>query len=333
MKYENFTEEIKSNLTEIVTEGLGDGTVVIRNVLKNNGVRMKAVSIIRKNERATPSIYLGQYYSEYQNGRSVENICREIFDIYTDSMKIFQERINIEQLSDFEVVQDKIFYRLINYDMNRSLLEDIPHFKFLDLAIVFFLCLDSDEDGITSVLIHHYNIEAWNKSAEEIRECALKNTWKKYPVWVRNMEEVVSDMIFKDIKTTLDEQDLGIVEEEGFYGNYSISDVQQVIREEVRELKAEKNMDMYVLSNEHRLNGAACITYPGVLRDFAKQHNSDICIVPSSIHEVILIVGTDWNLEWLNKMVEQVNREDLDPVDILSDHIYIYKREEDKIIY
>ncbi len=333
MKYESFTEEVQKNLTTIVTEKIGEGTVVIRNVLKNNGVRMKAVSILRKNENATPSIYLKQYYNEFKKGRSVESICNEIFQIYEESLKAFRENISLEQLSDFETVQDKIFYRLINYEMNRSLLADVPHYRFLDLAIVFFICLDSQDDGVTSVLIHHFNVDAWGKTAEEIRECALKNTWKKYPVWIRNMEDVISDMILKDIKATYEDQEEGMVEEDSFYGNYDISQVEQVIKEEVKELKAEKNMEMYVMSNSHRLNGAACITYPGALKQFAEEHQSDLCIIPSSIHEVILVLGTDWDMEWLDRMIRQVNKEDLDPVEILSDHVYIYRRDLEKIVY
>ncbi|MCR5738020.1 MAG: DUF5688 family protein [Eubacterium sp.] len=333
MKYEYFTEDLKEKLSVFVKEHLDDGTVVIRNVMKNNGVRMKAVSIIRKEEKATPSIYLGQYYQEYRNGRSMDSICKEIFGIYLESMETFRKRINIEQLGDFETVKDKIYYRLINYEMNRTMLDDVPHFCFLDLAIVFYLCLDCDEEGITSVLIHNFNLETWEKTPEEIREFALKNTWEKYPVWIRDIEEVVSEMIMRDLRSTIHRDNPGVVEEESFYGNYNVSDVKRVIQEEVRDLKAEKDMKMYVMSNQIRLNGAACITYPGVLRDFAREHNSNLCIIPSSVHEVILIVGTEWDLEWLNKMVRQVNKEDLEPIDILSDHIYIYDREKEEIVY
>ncbi|MCR5703342.1 MAG: DUF5688 family protein [Eubacterium sp.] len=333
MKYEEFTEDIQKKLTEIVEEQYEDGTVVIRNVLKNNGVRMKAVSILRKEERATPSIYLRQYYQEYKKGRSTDSICKEIFAIYENSMNAFHANVDLTELSDFERIRKKLFYRLINYEKNQSVLKDAPHFQFLDLAIVFYMYLESDENGISSVMVHNYNLETWGKTAEEIREIALKNTWQKYPSWICDMEQLVSDMILKDLKHTMGEDKDGFLAEEGSYGAYKIEEVEQVIREEVSQLKMEKNMEMYILSNEQRLNGAACITYPGVLRNFAQEHQSDLCIIPSSIHEVILIVGTHWDLEWLNKMVKQVNKEDVDATEVLSDHVYIYSREEDDISY
>ena len=55
--------------------------------------------------------------------------------------------IAIKDLSDFEKIKDIIYYKVINYEMNRALLSKIPHFKFLDLAIVFYIIVSKDEEG------------------------------------------------------------------------------------------------------------------------------------------------------------------------------------------
>ena len=56
MNYEKFVKEVKRGVEDIVEKELGEGVVVVRNVLKNNNVRRKAISIVRKEEVATPTI-------------------------------------------------------------------------------------------------------------------------------------------------------------------------------------------------------------------------------------------------------------------------------------
>lgn len=50
MNYEKFVKEVKRGVEDIVEKELGEGVVVVRNVLKNNNVRRKAISIVRKEE-------------------------------------------------------------------------------------------------------------------------------------------------------------------------------------------------------------------------------------------------------------------------------------------
>lgn len=333
MKYEEFIKDIQRGIEKIVKERLEDGVVVIRNVTKNNGVSMKAVSILRKGENATPTIYLKEYYREYKCGRHIESICNEIFDVYIEGISRFKNSINIREFSDFEQVREKVFYKLINYDLNEKLLMDLPHFKYLDMAVIFFIMINCDANEQATALIHNQHMENWNISSEELKKTAFNNTWKKYPAVIRRMEDVISDMIMGDIMGEKDGDYTDSIKEDFQYGSYDYEEVESIVKEEVENLKAEKEMDMYVLTNEARTNGAACITYPGVIKDFAKKHDSDIYIIPSSIHEVILIPGTHWEKEKINEMIMEVNKNELDPVEVLSDHVYIFNRDDEEIHY
>ena len=42
-------------------------------------------------------------------------------------------------------------------------------------------------------------MEGWGISRKELRDIAFKNTWDKFPVVVTPMEDIISDMILKDI--------------------------------------------------------------------------------------------------------------------------------------
>ena len=85
--------------------------------------------------------------------------------------------------------------------------------------------------------------------------------------------------------------------------------------------------DMYILTNETKLNGAACILYENVLYDFAQKLGEDLYILPSSVHEVILLPKLSvFEKDELVNMVREVNTEGVAAEEVLSDHVYEYNR-------
>ena len=117
-----------------------------------------------------------------------------------------------------------------------------------------------------------------------------------------------------------------IISEDTMYGDYTYGELKTLVREEVNNMKIE-DINMYVMTNTMKLNGATCITYPHAIENFANEHDSDVYIIPSSIHEVILIPDISCSREYIDEMIRDVNRRQLDPVDVLSDHVYMYRRD------
>ncbi len=94
----------------------------------------------------------------------------------------------------------------------------------------------------------------------------------------------------------------------------------------------EYHVPIFVLSNGDYMNGASAILYQEVLREFAERMNSNLYILPSSIHEVILLLEEDASdVEELSYMVRETNRTVVDQEEILSDHVYYYDRGKDEI--
>ena len=89
---------------------------------------------------------------------------------------------------------------------------------------------------------------------------------------------------------------------------------------------------MFVLTNESNLFGAACIIYPNLLQHYAAEAQTDFYILPSSIHEVILVPTLDCdNYPELSEMVQEVNDTQLQDDEILSIHAYYYSRKSNEI--
>lgn len=293
MEYKEFVEYIKMNAGYIAGEG---GNITINHVIKNNGCEMDGLVIMEKGKDIAPTIYLDSFYELYTNGENIKNIIRHIEVIYEQNKNNVTFDVNI--LKHFDTIKDKIVYKVVNYRSNEKLLEQVPHKRILDLAVVFYCLLDNEYGRSATALIYNNNLKNWNVTIDDVYKAALKNT---------------PDLLHSKISSMA-----ALFEKCGV----------NVDGEEV-DLKDYVPSDMYVLTNESKLNGAACILYENVLYDFAQKLGADLYILPSSVHEVILLPKLSmFEKDELVNMVKEVNTEGVAADEVLSDHVYEYNRTE-----
>ena len=293
MEYKEFVEYIKMNAGYIAGEG---GNITINHVIKNNGCEMDGLVIMEKGKDIAPTIYLDSFYELYTNGENIKNIIRQIEVIYEQNKNNVTFDVNI--LKHFDTIKDKIVYKVVNYRSNEKLLEQVPHKRILDLAVVFSCLLDNEYGRSATALIYNNNLKNWNVTIDDVYKAALKNT---------------PDLLHSKISSMA-----ALFEKCGV----------NVDGEEV-DLKDYVPSDMYVLTNESKLNGAACILYENVLYDFAQKLGADLYILPSSVHEVILLPKLSmFEKDELVNMVKEVNTEGVAADEVLSDHVYEYNRTE-----
>ena len=90
---------------------------------------------------------------------------------------------------------------------------------------------------------------------------------------------------------------------------------------------------MFVLSNTENQNGAASVCYKDVLDNFSQKIKDDLVVLPSSVHETILLpLQEKSNLDSLKEMVYDINRTVLDRSEFLSDNVYVYNRQDKQLI-
>lgn len=293
MDYNEFIQHV-FYLTEIKLGAKYE--VTIKNIRKNNNVVLDGLTIRKENESISPTIYLNQYYPYYMEGDTIEEIVEEIIALYKANQ--VQDGIDATFFTEFEQVKDKIVYKIIHYDKNKILLEQIPHIRFLDLAIVFYYLVRSDQAGNATILIYNSHLEMWGKKLLEIYKIAKINTQELLECKVDYLKDVI-------------EEELG----------------EELWRNETKE-----DIPMYVLSNRTKLNGAVCILYENVLKDLSKVLSSNLFLLPSSVHEIIIIPKScKANLSDLKEMVKDTNNYHVEAEEILSYNVYEYVREEDCI--
>lgn len=308
---EKFYNEIK----QTVQNFLGYQYLVSVQTVEKTNVILTGLCIKERTCNIAPTIYLEEYYEAYNTGLSVEQIAEKIIRVYRQNRP--SGDFNINTFNNFAGIKERIVYKIINQKMNESLLEKVPYVPFLDLAIVFYVVLEKKQDCNATVLIHNNHMEMWKTSTKELFDLAAVNTRKIFTPEVKTMDEVMREI--------LKEQTFG----------EALEEVTDRELDEIFELtESAEKCQLYVLSNVQKLNGACAILYDDVLKNIAKRIGSDLWILPSSIHETLLIpYKAGQSFEELKKMVQEVNETTLETSDILSDHPYFYSLKENRISF
>ncbi|MEE1257988.1 MAG: DUF5688 family protein [Lachnospiraceae bacterium] len=282
--------------------------VRINDVTKNNGVVLSGITMLQDDNNISPTIYLNKYYEAYENGDiTLRCIVDEVLDTY-ERNKVNQS-VDMRFFMNYERIKDRIIFKLIHAERNKELLKDIPHIRYLDFAVVF-QCLISDEMfGNATIMIHNAHLKIWEITENELYEKAIKNTPVLQRYDIKTMKDVLCEMML------LEEME----GKEILNKNEYIEDLQDAT-------------PMYVLSNRTRVQGASCILYPNILKDFASAVKSDFYILPSSVHEVILLPAQgDEDKEGLKRMVCEVNETQVEREEVLSDSVYYYSQEKEEL--
>ena len=296
--YEKFQEIVTDKVQKKLDEKV---RVKVTSVVKNNGVVLKGLCFTKEEEGISPTIYLESFYEEYKNGKDFSDIVDHILDIFHLGSK--NRVFDVNTFLDFEKAGKHIAYKLVNYEKNKELLKRIPHKKYLDMAIVYYYLLNNEEIENATILIYNNHLECWGITEEELDRVARENTPKLLKEDLRSLTEILFEMLSK----------------RGFAGAEDLP------------VEPDENC-MYVLSNSTRIFGAAAILYTDVLKEFADELKQDLYILPSSVHEVILVPKTvGIEPETLREMVKEVNATQLEETEILSDSVYCFSREENRV--
>lgn len=318
MEYNQFVDDVQNCIRVKVEDGY---EVKVNRIKKNNSVILDGIVLFREGDTISPNIYLNNYYSRYMEGESVDTIAQDIINTYKESKR--RQAPEYEQFEfkfefKFENIKDRIVYRLVNYSKNTKLLEEVPSVRFLDLAITFHCLVKQDEEGIGTIRITNEHLENFGLSVKELMQLAVKNTSRLFPLKISTMEDVIYSLFKKELCG------MAVSSEE---------ENEEMFRKLFAQILPEDGgPKMYILSNEAGINGATAMLYRDGLKEFANRLDCDFYILPSSIHEVILVpYDESLSREELKNMVSEVNGSQVPVDEILSDKVYIYRRKNNRV--
>ncbi len=299
MNYKEFQKEILRIIRDVMEINY---EVNLHKVMKNNDMEMVAITIHERNvEGAVPTIYLEDFYEMYCAGVSIENIANNIIAVYhKQNGKV---RISVDDFKHFDKIKDKIMLKLVNYERNLQGLETTPHKRILDLAVVFYVLWDEVGEQRMTSTVKESHLKLWNVDVDEMYRIAYENTICKLSVNIRNMKDVIYD-IYTEMK--MDNRITPSME-----------------KELLTELE-ESVYPMYVVTNQKKILGASVILYDQALKYFYEKFNGEFYILPSSIHEVIVIPEINMSVEEMKRLVTETNENEVNYLEILSDNVYRY---------
>ena len=293
-----FAEDILNQITSN-TEYTGE---IVEKAL-NNGEVMMCIAIRKPGSMMGPMIKLNDFYEVYRCTQNEQSISMMIQDIKNMMYAAWGQetktlKIGNEIKKGFQTVKDRLSMRLVNAEKNQQRLKNIPWIPFLDLAVTF--CLEFTEEGgeMRSIEVNHELMEKWNVTSQDLYQVALGNMEKR------------NDGIFCSLSEYME----------------------NVLGMSLGEENPEEKF-LYIMTNKKSVYGAVEILRPGELERRAEKIGRDLIVLPSSVHETLILPYTaGLDIEGLRMMVRKTNADTVINEEQLSDQIYLYRRDKDTLM-
>ena len=294
MNYQQFIEEVERRVKEKI-KGNETITVYIHTAVKNNGKERKGITVSEKGIHISPTIYLEEYFQQFQEGKPIEKIVEKILQLY-EEVKC-SHPCEESLLQNYEELKGKFACKLIHRGKNEKLLNDIPYVPWMDLAIVVFVLLEVSPYGTATVLVRKEHLEIWGLTEAQLFDEAKKNTPILFPYQFCPMRKLLREIC-----------------------PYAVDEGE------------EEEESLYVLSNKLRSFGAASMLYEGILEKVGQKLGENYYILPSSIHEVIVVPESKSPVKQdLEEMVREINETQVEEEEVLSDRVYYFSRKENRL--
>ncbi len=317
MNYKKFQKMLAARVQELLAN---KATVVLHRLPRNNGVWKDSLDIRAPGASLVPSIHMDYFYQEYLKGVSVEHLAELIVDEYQQ----FKEKrwVPMGFFNSYRTVRENVYCKVINYEKNKRLLATTPHRRWCDLAFVYYYRVPAEYCKDAAVLIRKNHLESWGVREEELEKDAWRNTTEKMPPKLEKLSDLLKEWGELEQMPAQTQEQMPEQTQGSAFGQERKQD-----KEDKAEDKIFPETSLYLLTNQDKCLGANCIFYPGQAERIGEMLEADFYVLPSSIHECLLLAADQANgAKLLQKMVEEINRTQVEPQEVLSDHVYYYSR-------
>lgn len=301
VEHKVFAEGVAKDIRKYLSPANADVECAVVEQRKNNGQMCVGISFTKPGQKISPVIYVEPFYEKVRCGEPLESIVREIARSAEESMETSIPDC-CSHIGEYDRVKGYLGVRLVNTKVNRGELARIPHRELEDLSLIPVIRFPlPDADAYGSIKVTEDVRKEWGVSTEQVIEQALEN--EERPI-LQKMGDVVMHRG--------NNNDLFALESVSRYDGET----------------------GYVLTNARKIDGAAVIAFPGVTGKLDELFPEGFYVVPSSIHETIVVPKRnrgEISPKEMGKMVRDINRTCMEKTEILSDRIYEYDKESGEI--
>ena len=290
LTFAEFVDKVKERIKDYLPERFADAEVSVDQFQKLNSSYL-GLQVKRADQTVVPNINLNARYEEYRDsGMPLSQAMGTI----AEQVQLAPD-IATQWLSDYSQVKEHLFIRVSDAKENEAFLAMSPHKEVDGLAISYHIAFEGLHGVEASTPVSYKMMEMFGVTAEQLHADALESSQRLYPVKFRSMNEIMAEMmggIDADMMPMMGPQD---------------------------------GPQLMVLTNMQGIHGAGALFYPGQLETIAQQMGTDFFVLPSSVHEVLVLPddGTQ-EPDGLQFMVREINQSTVAPEDRLSDFVYHY---------
>ena len=294
-------EEFKEKLVDDVQEGLyGRGIDDVQIFTKHTDKLNSSYETLMAQQEGVPCgvcINMNAVFAEVMKGNPYDAVLDQVINAVVTGIEQ-APAYDAEELMDYEKMKDKLCVEVVSAERNALVLSDVPHRTMEDMAVVYRVQVDKNEDGRSTFLVTNHLMEVFGVTPEQLHEDAMRNSPEIRPIVIAGMREVLADTNNPEIMDYL----------------------------ETHESEPEV---MYVATVPDRISGAGVVAYQNFMDEAAERLGGDFYILPSSVHELILLPD-DGKMDYreLTSMVEMVNNTQVEPEDRLTYNVYHYDSKE-----
>ena len=290
MDYGDFKKAFMEKVEDILKEQNVEG-ISVRNeeIMSADGMTDRMI-VSMEDSNISMAFRFQEIYDKYDG--DIDYQAESIVDSIKENLKVKEKEEDVKSfITDYEKAKDYLVLRLIPGDS--PALAETPHEMIEDMALVVNLQLESfsDENGRACVMVSEPLMNLYGVSKEELFAVARENSLVQEPIKISPMGSVIANMIKDDDFTMPGSMD------------------------EVA----------YIATNKSGFHGAAVLGYPEFAEKAAEQLGGSYYLIPSSVHEFILIKDDGRSsAKSLNCMIKDVNENVLSPRERLSEQCYHY---------
>ncbi len=295
MNREMFYKEVKDNILSFMPEEFSDHTVRIDEVMKGGGVSLHGMSLFKGNNGTSPILYLEPFYDLIGEGWSMDKIMSAAAEKYTEYVKS-APKLSLPDLS-YNKVHKNLGVKVLYNKTNDALLNNlVSHDVGCGYSLAVYIDLSGKVFDGAIINVRKDMLETIGCDENKLMSEAIKSSEARCPARLT----YISDELFAQF---------GCSPEDLLSG----------------ETTYDKDKGFLVLSTTDRYAGAAALFYPEVQKRIAEIVQSSYYVIPSSIHEVLILPDNgDHKARELAEMVKMVNENEVAPEERLGNRVLYF---------
>lgn len=283
---EEFVSQCRSTLCE---SGPHDMEIEERKVNKAQRGVLNGLLFKREGLNCAPTFYIEDFYKEYKAGTPIADLSHDVVETAVRSMGL----ADLLARESFDMLEnpDNLRVRMLNRSRNKEYLKGKPY-RELGCGFVYIAEIGRGEYGavITEELMNEFDM-----TTDELFDKAIRNTVRDFPAVLHDLGESIMS---------------------------GTEECENLLDKPAGRAPAGAGPG-FVLTNSRFFWGAGALFYPGMIERIHELLNGDFYVLPSSVHELILIRVEDQDPQQLADLVRSANLSVVKDNEILADDLYI----------